>query len=64
MALAAGGPAFKDGHLEISFTEGGHLAVPADEGFEAWEFVGPQGVRALCLPGGELALWSPPEDCS
>ncbi|MGH7425947.1 MAG: DUF6188 family protein, partial [Candidatus Methylomirabilales bacterium] len=51
--------AFKDGHLEISFSDGTHLGVPADEGFEAWEFVGPGGLRTVCLPGGELAVWTP-----
>ena len=51
--------AFKDGHLEVSFSDGSHLGVPADEGFEAWELVGRDGLRVVCLPGGELAVWMP-----
>lgn len=49
--------AFKDGHLEIAFADGAHLGVPADEGFEAWELVGPGGLRTVSLPGGDLAVW-------
>ncbi len=49
--------AFKDGHLEIGFADGAHLEVPADEGFEAWELVGPGGLRTVSLPGGDLAVW-------
>jgi hypothetical protein len=51
--------AFKDGHLELSFSDGTTLKVPADEGFEAWELVGPDGLRTVSLPGGDLAVWQP-----
>lgn len=51
--------AFKDGHLELSFSDGMSLGVPADEGFEAWELVGPDGLRTVSLPGGDLAVWQP-----
>lgn len=53
--------AFKDGHLEVSFSDGTTLGVPADEGFEAWEFVGPDGLRTVSLPGGDLTVWQPGE---
>lgn len=53
--------AFKDGHLELSFGDGATLGVPADEGFEAWELVGPDGMRTVSLPGGDLAVWQPGE---
>lgn len=51
--------AFKDGHLEVAFTDGGNLGVPAEEGLEAWELSGPGGLRVVALPGGEVAVWSP-----
>ena len=51
--------AFKDGHLEIIFSDGTSLGVPPDEGFEAWELVGPGGLRTVSLPGGDLAVWRP-----
>lgn len=49
--------AFKDGHLEVSFAEGTRLEVPADEGLEAWELLGPNDLRMVSLPGGDLAVW-------
>ena len=51
--------AFKRGHLEIVFFDGSKLGVPGDEGFEAWDFVGPDGLRIVSLPGGDLAVWRP-----
>ena len=50
--------AFKDGHLEVRVRDGTVLQVPPDEGFEAWTVSGPAHVRLVCLPGGELAVWS------
>jgi Family of unknown function (DUF6188) len=35
--------------------------VPAAEDFEAWELVGPDGLRTVSLPGGDLAVWQPDE---
>lgn len=54
--------AFKDGRLELSFTDGGVLSVPVGEDYEAWNIVGPAGLRIVSLPGGELAIWSPERD--
>lgn len=54
--------AFKDGRLELSFTDGGVLSVPVGEDYEAWSIVGPAGLRIVSLPGGELAIWSPDRD--
>lgn len=53
--------AFKDGRLELWFTDGGRLYAPAGEDFEPWDLVGPAGLRIVSLPGGELAIWSPKE---
>ncbi|MCP9488807.1 MAG: YtzH-like family protein [Solirubrobacteraceae bacterium MAG38_C4-C5] len=51
--------AFKDGRLELWFADGRWLRVPAVEQFEAWTLVGPDGLRLVSLPGGEVAVWSP-----
>lgn len=51
--------AFKDGRLELQFGDGGRLRVPAGEEFEAWDLVGPAGLRIVSLPRGELAIWKP-----
>lgn len=51
--------AFKNGDLEIEFDGCIALFVPASANFEAWNLVGPVGVRIVSLPGGELAVWRP-----
>ncbi len=49
--------AFKDGRLELAFSDGAAVRVPVGQDFEAWELVGPDGLRVVSLPGGELAVW-------
>lgn len=49
--------AFKDGTLEVAFGDGSHLRVPPDTAFEAWEFAGNHGAKAVALPGGDIAIW-------
>ncbi|MFD9797155.1 DUF6188 family protein [Streptomyces sp. NPDC059070] len=49
--------AFKDGRLLVEFDTGTRLTVAADPHFESWNIVGPNDVRVVCRPGGELALW-------
>lgn len=55
----AAAEALKDGRLEVSFSDGTILRIPADEVYEAWELAGPDGLRAVSLPGGDLAIWQP-----
>ena len=50
--------AHKNGDLEIEFADGIGLFVPATARFEAWNLVGPEGMRIVSLPGGELAVWA------
>ncbi|MDQ3370221.1 MAG: DUF6188 family protein [Myxococcota bacterium] len=45
------------GKLEIAFEDGRMLSVEPDERYEAWELCGPGGTRAVCMPGGEVAVW-------
>ncbi|MEV0335858.1 DUF6188 family protein [Nocardia sp. NPDC050717] len=44
--------------LSIELSSGAVLNVPVDEHYEAWGIVGLNGYRVICLPGGELAIWS------
>ena len=49
--------AYKDGPLEVAFTDGSGLRVSPDPAFEAWEFADVQGMKIVSLPGGGLAVW-------
>lgn len=49
----------ENGTLRISMQDGRVLSADADEQFEAWTVAGPAGLKIACLPGGELAVWSP-----
>jgi hypothetical protein len=49
--------AFKDGRLELTFDNGDLLRVPASEDYEPWNVVGPEGLRIVSLPGGDLGIW-------
>jgi Family of unknown function (DUF6188) len=51
--------AYKDGRLRVHFAGGGRLAVEADPDYEVWTLTGPGGLRLVCLPGGDLAVWTP-----
>ncbi|WP_280482633.1 DUF6188 family protein [Nocardia cyriacigeorgica] len=47
------------GALELKLNSGLAVRVPQDADYEAWSLVGPRGYRIVCLPGGQLAIWSP-----
>lgn len=53
------GLAFDDGHLELTFSDGARVSVPSTEDYEPWEVVGPEGMRIVSIPGGELSVWCP-----
>lgn len=55
--VVEGATAYKDGRLELRLAGGSVLKVPPDEGYEAWEAAGPDGMKVFSLPGGELAVW-------
>ena len=50
--------ALKDGTLQIVFVDGDVLSVAPDPHHEAWEMSGPNGLKIVSLPGGQLAFWS------
>lgn len=47
-----------DAVLIIAFENGKAIEVRPDERYEAWELVSSIGERWICMPGGELAIWS------
>jgi hypothetical protein len=49
----------RDGRLDLGLADGSSVIVLLDDRFEAWSLVGPHGLRIVCLPGGELAIWKP-----
>jgi Family of unknown function (DUF6188) len=58
--VISAGTAFDDGRLEISFDGGDSIRVPCGPDFEAWTIAGPggpDGLKIVSLPGGELAIW-------
>jgi hypothetical protein len=46
------------GYLVIEFESGMKLVVRPNGDYEAWGLVGPEGRRIVCMPGGEIAVWS------
>lgn len=46
------------GALLMTFNDGISLRVDSDEEFESWTLTGPGGLKVVCMPGGELAVWS------
>ncbi|PKV82658.1 hypothetical protein BX283_0099 [Streptomyces sp. TLI_146] len=55
--VVTGAIAFKDGRLLVEFDQGARLTVAAAADFEAWNITGPDRVRVVCMPGGELVIW-------
>jgi len=47
------------GELRISFENGRSLVAASVPRYEAWVINGPGGLLVVCMPGGELAVWSP-----
>jgi hypothetical protein len=47
------------GGLRIEFADGARLVATPDSSFEAWAVAGPDGLKVVCGPGGELSVWSP-----
>lgn len=63
LALARGtvasADAYDDGHLELFFTDGSIITVPTAEDYEPWQATGPDGLKVVSVPGGELSVWQP-----
>jgi hypothetical protein len=50
--------ASKTGTLTLTFWSGERLIVPPDPQYEAWVASSPAFWKIVCMPGGELAIWS------
>jgi Family of unknown function (DUF6188) len=46
------------GTLTLSFENGQQVEVRAHEQWEAWQVEGPDELRLVCGPGGELSRWA------
>jgi Family of unknown function (DUF6188) len=44
--------------LTIDFDDSTRLTVDPDPAYEAWNVSGPAGFLVVCMPGGELAIWT------
>lgn len=51
--------AYKNGQLEINFSNGMILSAGPDPHYESWQISGRTPIELLivCAPGGELAVW-------
>ncbi len=49
----------RNGGLELSFSNGEKILVPADAQYEAWEVSSDDGMRAVSVPGNGVAIWQP-----
>lgn len=47
-----------NGELRIDLDSGHRLVVEPDRYFEAWHVTDPGRYLVVCMPGGELAVWS------
>ncbi|MCB9451589.1 MAG: hypothetical protein H6672_09120 [Anaerolineaceae bacterium] len=50
---------FKDGKLVLDFSNEVTLAASSSVEYEAWQITSSNGLRIVCMPGGELAIWRP-----
>ena len=49
----------KSGELIVTFRGGSTIVVPPHPECEAWNCVGENGLRVVCIPDGGLAIWKP-----
>ncbi|MBB5153527.1 DUF6188 family protein [Saccharopolyspora phatthalungensis] len=50
-----------DGTLGVTFANGNELRVQPSPSYEAWTVAGPRGMKVVCMPGEELAIWNATE---
>jgi hypothetical protein len=55
---------YKNGMLRLHLEDGARLRVLPHESYEAWNLSGEGGLMMVCMPGGEVAVWSTPEQRS
>jgi len=47
----------QDGTLVVEFHQDRSLVVSPHPKYEAWELFANNGIKVVCMPGGELAIW-------
>ncbi len=47
------------GVLRLQFEGDNMICVPVDPKYETWELIASDGLKIVCTPSGELAIWSP-----
>jgi hypothetical protein len=52
------GWAYEDGRLEVNYTNGLRLTVPAYYDYEPWQLNGPGSLLIVSTPNGKLGIWS------
>lgn len=51
---------FNNGKLVLAFSNSITLSVLPNDRYEAWQITSDTaGLRIVCMPGGELAIWTP-----
>ncbi|GAA1463262.1 DUF6188 family protein [Williamsia maris] len=48
----------ESGSLSISLDNGSEISVAPDEVYESWQVAGPSGSLIVCMPSGDIAIWS------
>ncbi|HKW24808.1 MAG TPA: DUF6188 family protein [Terriglobales bacterium] len=56
----ASGAAVDNGALRVEFESKLSFFVSPHQKYEAWTIAASNGLKIVCAPGGELAVWSPP----
>jgi hypothetical protein len=49
---------FDNGRLELHFEDGSAIRISAGGEYEAWNLVGPDGLRIVAGPGNAMTVWS------
>ncbi|WP_139347788.1 DUF6188 family protein [Nocardia donostiensis] len=49
----------EEGNMKTTFESGCVIEFHPDAEYESWSVTGPGDYRMVCMPGGELAIWSP-----
>jgi hypothetical protein len=50
---------FNDGKLTLTFSNDITLNILPNDSYETWQITSDNGLRIVCMPGGELAIWTP-----
>lgn len=46
-----------EGRLALAFNDRRAMAIAPSERFEAWQLIGPRGIKVVCRAGGGVSIW-------